>query len=283
MASASKPLAVQRTARNSRASRCVAITGGKGGVGKSNLAVNLSLELGLLGNQVALLDADFGLANADLLCGVTPRYHLGHVIEGLKTLEEIIVPLSPEVELIPGGSGIEELANFSLTNRPQILEQMREMEEDLDYMVIDTAAGISDAVSGVLAAASEVIIVVTPEPTAIIDAYATIKVMLRRRPGAAISVVVNNAVGVGDAENVFQSISTASREFLDHKVGFLGVIPSDPNLAEAVRSQQPVTQFAPETPASRAIRLIAKDLNRKARNEATPATVYSFWEQFGGN
>ncbi|MCC6330152.1 MAG: P-loop NTPase [Acidobacteria bacterium] len=283
MASARKPLAVQRTARNSRASRCIAVTGGKGGVGKSNFAVNLSLELGQLGNQVALLDADFGLANADLLCGVTPKYHLGHVVEGLKTLEEVTVPLSPEVELIPGGSGIEELANFSLSNRPQILEQMREMEEDLDYMVIDTAAGISDAVSGVLAAASEVVIVVTPEPTAIIDAYATIKVMLRRRPGADISVVVNNAVGVGDAENVFQSISTATREFLDHAVGFLGVIPADPNVTEAVRSQVPVTQHTPETPASRAIRLIAKDLHRKARNEATTETLNSFWERFGGN
>jgi flagellar biosynthesis protein FlhG len=283
MVSAKRPVAVQRSAKNSRDSRCIAITGGKGGVGKSNLAVNLSLELGLLGNQVALLDADFGLANADLLCGVSPSYHLGHVIEGLKTLDDITISLSDEVELIPGGSGIEELANFSLASRSDVLAQMQAMEEDLDYMVIDTAAGISDNVSGVLAAASEIVIVVTPEPTSIIDAYATIKVILRHQPTASISIVVNNVIGVGDAGQVFQSISSAAREFLDHKVEFLGMIPTDPQVPEAIRSQVPVTQFAVGSPASRAIRLIAKNLHKKFHNEASASNVRSFWTQFAGN
>lgn len=283
MVSAKRPISVQRSARNSRESRCVAITGGKGGVGKSNLAVNLSLELGLVGNQVALLDADFGLANADLLCGVSPSYHLGHVIQGLKSLDDIAIPLSDEVELIPGGSGIEELANFSLGSRPHILSQMQAMEEDLDYMVIDTAAGIAENVSGILAAASEIIIVVTPEPTSIIDAYATIKVILRHKKDSSIALVVNNAVGIGDAEQVFQSISTATREFLDHKIEFLGMVPADSQVTEAVRAQVPVTQFAPGCPASRAIRLIAKNLHKKLHQNPQAAGVLSFWEQFAGS
>lgn len=271
-----KPLIVHRSAKNSRHSRCLAITGGKGGVGKSNIAVNLSLELGLLGNQVALLDADFGLANADLLCGVSPKYHLGHVIEGLKHFDDVVIPLSEEVELIPGGSGIEELANFSLASRPEVLRQMQTMEENLDFMVIDTAAGISDNVSGILTAATEVIIVVTPEPTSIIDAYATIKIILRHRPATDISIIVNCAVGIGDAEHVFQSIKTAAGEFLNHDVHFLGVVPSDPNVPEAVRNQIPVTRFATGSPASRAIRLIAKQIHKRNQND-TISNAQSFW------
>lgn len=273
---AAKPLIVHRSAKNSRHSRCLAITGGKGGVGKSNLAVNLSLELGLLGNQVALLDADFGLANADLLCGVSPKYHLGHVIEGLKNLEDITIPLSEEVELIPGGSGIEELANFSLASRPEVLVQMQTMEENLDYMVIDTAAGISETVSGILTAATEVIIVVTPEPTSIIDAYATVKIILRHRPETQISIIVNCVVGLGDAEQVFQSIKTAAREFLNHDLEFLGMVPADPQVPEAVRNQIPVTRFAASSPASRAIRLIAKQIHKRGQDDP-PASAESFW------
>lgn len=282
IASARKPVIVHRSARNSRHSRCIAITGGKGGVGKSNLAVNISLELGLLGNQVALLDADFGLANADLLCGVSPTYHLGHVIEGLKSLDDISIPLSEQVELIPGGSGIEELANFTLAAKPHVLSQMQSMEDNLDFMVVDTAAGISEGVSGILVAATEIVIVATPEPTSIIDAYATVKVVLRHRPSARISVIVNNVVGLGDAEQVFQSISTAAREFLDYKLDFLGMVPADPQMAEAVRNQVPLTRFAASSPASRAIRLIARNIHKKG-HDLSRVNAQSFWLQLADN
>jgi flagellar biosynthesis protein FlhG len=260
--------------------RCIAITGGKGGVGKSNLAVNLSLELGLLGNTVGLLDADFGLANADLLCGVLPKFHLGHVIAGLQPLNAITIPLSANVDLIPGGSGIEDLANFSFTSRPHILAQIREMEDSLSFMLIDSAAGIADNVSGVVSAASEVIIVVTPEPTSIVDAYATIKVILRHSPAKPISIVVNNVRGVGDAEHVFQSIDAAVRSFLDHHVEFLGMIPHDSQVQDAIREQVPVVRNAPDCPASRAIRLIAKQLHKSERKSAE---VSSFWEALTKN
>jgi flagellar biosynthesis protein FlhG len=270
------------TLRSNRARRCIAITGGKGGVGKSNLALNLSLELGQLGNKVGLIDADFGLANIDLLCGVLPKFHLGHVIAGIKPLDEIAISLSENVDLIPGGSGIEELCNFSLTSKPHVFEQVREMENSLGFMLIDSAAGIGESVSGVIAASSEVIIVVTPEPTSIVDAYATIKVLLRHSPGKAISVVVNNVKGVGDAEHVFQSIDAAVRSFLDHHVEFLGMIPHDAQVQDAIREQTPVVRAAPDAPASRAIRLIAKQLHREDRS-STSVEVSSFWEALSKN
>jgi flagellar biosynthesis protein FlhG len=274
---------ISNSAPGTKPRRCLAVTGGKGGVGKSNLSVNLALELGSLGNRVGLIDADFGLANIDLLCGVVPEYHLGHVIAGLKELEEVTIGLSKNVALIPGGSGIEELANSSITSRPHIFAQMRQMEENLDYMLIDTAAGIADNVSGVLASASEIIIVVTPEPTSIVDAYATIKVILRHSPTRPIAIVVNNIVGIGDAEKVFQSISSAVFGFLNRHVDFLGMIPYDPQVKEAIREQTPVVRYAPQSPASRAIRLIAKQLNRQDRTDHRPSEIQSFWEMLAKN
>ncbi len=267
-----------RTSQSPRNSRSLAITGGKGGVGKSNLSVNLSLELGSLGNKVGLLDADFGLANADLLCGVAPKYHFGHVVDGFKQLDEITIALSENVELIPGGSGVEELANFSLATRPHIFSQVRIMEDRLDYMVIDTAAGIGENVSGVLSSASEIIVVVTPDPTSIVDAYATIKVMLRYCPAKPMSIVVNNIVGVGDAEQVFQSISAAVKGFLDHDIDFLGMIPQDSQVQDAIRKQIPIVHYAPNSPASRAIRLIAKQLHNKSRAHPATTGIQSFWQ-----
>jgi flagellar biosynthesis protein FlhG len=264
--------------RMPRLGRSVAITGGKGGVGKSNLSVNLALELGELGDKVGLLDADFGLANADLLCGVLPKFHLGHVVAGLKTIDEVQIQLSPNVTLIPGGSGVEELANFSLHSKPEAFTQVRELEKGLDLMLIDTAAGIAENVSSVLTSASEVVIVVTPEPTSIVDAYATIKVVLRHAPSKPISVVINGIVGIGDAEQVFHSISAAARGFLNYEVGFLGMIPQDHQVQEAIREQVPVVRFAPECSASRAIRLIAKELHKGQKAQNNSAQMTSFWE-----
>jgi flagellar biosynthesis protein FlhG len=277
---------VHSTERKDRTTqmRCLAVTGGKGGVGKSNLSVNLALELGLLGKQVGLLDADFGLANADLLCGVTPQFHLGHVVAGAKTLEEISINLAENVTLIPGGSGIEELANFSFTSRPQIYSQLMEIEEKFDFMLIDTAAGIAENVIGILVSASEVVVVVTPDPTSIVDAYATIKVILRHSPTKPISVVVNNVVGIGDAEHVFQQISSAAKTFLKHKVDFLGMVPHDPLVSEAIREMTPVVQYKPESPASRAIRLIAKQIQKSSQNPSgEPGKLQSFWNLLAKN
>lgn len=258
--------------------RYVAVTGGKGGVGKSNLSVNLAIELGILNQKVGLLDADFGLANADLLCGITPNFHLGHVIRGIKDLDEIKLDIAENVQLIPSGSGFEDLANLSLVTHTYLFAKLRAMEEDLDFMLIDTAAGIAENVAGVVISAEEVIVVVTPEPTSIVDAYATIKLILRHAPSKSISIVVNSVVGVGDAEKVFQQIQTAVRGFLNHEVEFLGMIPYDAKVSEAVREQTPLVRYAPGSPASRAIRLIAKQIQAREKESHSAMQAQSFWE-----
>ncbi len=263
-----------------RRMRSIAISGGKGGVGKSNLSVNLALALGSIGNKVSLLDADFGLANADLLCGVTPKHHLGHVIAGWKELDDIAVQISNGVQLIPSGSGIEELANISVSAHTNLLHKLEAMERSSNFMLIDTAAGISENVTGILISADEIIIVATPDPTSIVDAYATIKIILRHSPEKPIFVVVNNVVGVGDAEQVFEQVSYVSKRFLKREVNFLGMIPNDDLLVEAVREQIPVLEYAPEAPSSRAIKLIAKQIHsRNPADLATTGEAQSFWNR----
>jgi len=263
----------------SRPTRTIAITGGKGGVGKSNIAVNLALELASAGWRVSLLDADLALANADVLLGVNPQYHLGHVLKGERTLAEVVIETTNGVRLIPGGSGIEELASLTPSQQKRLIAELSAMEADSDFMIIDTAAGIGPNVTSVVRAASEVIIVTTPDPTAVVDAYATIKVLHRHSPTKPVWIVVNCVVGIGDAEHIFGQIHAASKRFLQHPLQHVGTIPRDAELAEAVRRQVPVVEFAPQCPASRSIRLLAKQLDRVHRTTIGPAVVsQSFWQ-----
>lgn len=266
-----------------RKTRSIAITAGKGGVGKSNFAVNLALELGKLGKRVLLLDADYGLANADLLCGLSPKFHLGHVVSGIKQLEDIVLELAENVHLVPGGSGIEELVNFSLAGRADIGRKLRAIENDHDFMLIDTAAGIGGNVTDVLASAGEVVVLATPEPTSIVDAYATIKVILKYSPEKSISVLVNNVITLTEANKVFMQLDSAVSNFLGRRLDFLGMVPMDGRVCEAVREQIPVVQYAPQSPASRATRLIAKQFCQQDLSQNNLTQSASFWGALTAN
>lgn len=256
----------------------IAVTGGKGGVGKTNIAVNLALVLARIGRRVSLLDADLALANADILLGVNPQYHLGHVLSGERTLSDVIVETNG-LRLIPGGSGIEELANLSQAQQRRLIAELSAMEADSDFMIIDTAAGIGPNVTSVVHAASEVIIVTTPDPTAVVDAYATIKMLHRHSPTKPVWIVVNCVVGIGDAEQIFGQIQAASKRFLQHPLQLVGAIPRDVELAEAVRRQIPVVDYAPQSSSSRSLRLLARQLDQAHRSSIDPALVaQSFWE-----
>ncbi len=254
----------------------IAVASGKGGVGKSNVAVNVALELAALGHRVTLLDADMALANADVLLGLTPQYHLGHVLTGQRTLQEVQIQVTNGLRLIPGGSGIAELASPSLDQQARLFKELRALETDSDFMIIDTAAGIAGNVIGILKAVSEVIIVTTPDPTALVDAYATIKLMHQSATDTPIHIVVNDVVDLGDADRIFKQLRTTTSRFLNRDISYLGTIPHDSELIEAVREQRPVVQYAPNTPASRALRLIAShlEINRTGRDKSKKA---SFW------
>jgi flagellar biosynthesis protein FlhG len=265
--------------------RAIAITSGKGGVGKSNVAVNVALELASLGRRVTLLDADLGLANADVLLGLNPQAHLGHVLAGKCTLPEIIIEVGDGgadgrgMRLIPGGSGVAELAGLTHEQGARLVAELRALEAESDFMIVDTAAGIAGNVTGVLRAAAEVVVVTTPDPTAVVDAYATIKVLSQQSPGKTLWVVVNDVVALGDAERVFNQLRVTASRFLNQEVKFLGAIPNDPELVEAVREQRAVVEHAPECPASRSLRLIARYLNSDSGAQHAPArTATSFWQ-----
>lgn len=274
-----KPEAV-RAAR----ARTVAVTGGKGGVGKSNFAVNVALELAGLGRRVSLLDADLALANADVLLGLNPRFHLGHVLAGQRTLDEVVISTLRGLRLLPGGSGVEELAALSKEQHARFVSELRAMECESEFMLIDTAAGVGGNVTGVMRAADEVVLVTTPDPTAVVDAYATLKVLHRQSPSKPVWVVVNDVVGLGDAEQTFNQIAAAAARFLKHPIELLGMIPRDAELAEAVREQTPVVERAPDAPSSRAIRLIAKRLSAETHSQLPSGAPHdSFWLALAGD
>jgi len=245
----------------------IAIASGKGGVGKTTIAVNLALELGLLGNQVRLLDADFCLGNTDILCGVRPRFDVGHVIAGSKALDEIKLTLSDTVSLYPSVSGMEKQTDLSLVSYSYLVEQLQHEQKDADFILVDTATGVAKNVIELLTSANEVIIVATHELTSIVDAYTTIKIVLTHSPNKRISIIVNDVDSDDNAEDVFQHIDTVTNCFLGHRVNFLGAIPHDPRVPEAIRMQTPIVNYAPDAPASNAIRLIAKQLHAVAHPE----------------
>jgi flagellar biosynthesis protein FlhG len=263
--------------------RTIAITSGKGGVGKSNIAVNVALELAVRGHRVSLFDADCALANTDVLLGLNPHYHLGHVLAGQRTLEQVVIEAAHGLRLIPGGSGTEELANLSYEQHARLVSDLQALEQDSDFMIIDTAAGIAANVTGVLRAAMEVVIITTPDPTAVVDAYATIKVLHQHAPSKPIKVVVNDVVGISDADRVFAQLRAVTTRFLNHQIEHLGMIPRDPELADAVREQTPVIEYAPDAPSSRALRLIARRLEKPQQGTfAAEKLAGSFWCSLAG-
>ncbi len=254
----------------SQGPKIVAVTSGKGGVGKTNVVANLSVCLSELGKKVVVLDADFGLANLDVLLGLTPRYHLGHVLFGNKSLTEIMVQGPQGIRIIPASSGLQRMAELTLAQRNHLVESFANLEADTDYFIIDTAAGISRNVVHFLMSAQEVIVVSAPEPTAIVDAYAVIKIILAEDSGKNVQVLINSVDRAEDAQEVFCQINSVVKRFLNREVEYLGHIERDSHVSQAVRSQTLVTHRFPNAMASRSFRNLAR---RMARQEiaARPA------------
>jgi flagellar biosynthesis protein FlhG len=243
-----------------RRTKIVAVTSGKGGVGKTNVVANLAVSLSDLGKKVVVLDADFGLANLDVLLGLTPRFHLGHVLFGNKSLSEIMVQGPKGIRIIPASSGLQRLSELTSEQRNQLVDSFASLDSDTDYFIIDTAAGISSNVIHFLLSAQEVIVVGAPEPTAIVDAYAVIKILLSEDAGKSIHVLINSVQDEGEAREVFRQINSVVQKFLNREVTYLGHVERDAQLVQAVRSQVLVTHRFPGAPSSRNFRQIARQL-----------------------
>jgi flagellar biosynthesis protein FlhG len=257
--------------------KILAVTSGKGGVGKTNVVANLSVSLSEFGKKIVVLDADFGLANLDVLLGLTPRYHLGHVLYGNKTLNEILVEGPQGIRIIPASSGLQRMSELTLAQRNQIVESFTTLDADTDYFIIDTAAGISRNVIHFLLAAQEVIVVSAPEPTAIVDAYAVIKILISEDPQKLIHVLINSAEHADDAHEVFCQINSVVKRFLNREVAYLGHIERDPHVLQAVRSQTLVTHRFPDAPASRCFRNLACRIAQQ--ENFVPSCNSLFWEK----
>jgi flagellar biosynthesis protein FlhG len=257
--------------------KIIAVTSGKGGVGKTNVVANLSVCLSELGKKVVVLDADFGLANLDVLLGLTPRYHLGHVLFGNKTLTEIMVQGPQGIRIIPASSGLQRMSELTLAQRNHLIESFTHLDSDTDYFIIDTAAGISRNVIHFLMSAQEVIVVSAPEPTAIVDAYAVIKIILAEDRKKSIQVLINSVERSEDAQEVFCQINSVVKRFLNREVDYLGHIERDSHVPQAVRSQMPVTHRFPNSSASRSFRNLARRVAQQG-SSAQPANGL-VWEK----
>ena len=235
----------------------LAVASGKGGVGKTSVTVNLSVALARRGYRVAILDADFGLGNVDVLLGLAPTAHIGHLLEGTATLDDICIDGPAGVRIVPASSGLRTLTSLSGEQRKSIAAAMAALTAGLDFVIIDTASGISDNVIETLLLAERIILVTSLEPSAIVDAYATAKVMTAAAPDREIGIVVNNVRDGRDANLAFRQLDVAAGRFLGRGLRYYGFIMDDPSILEAALMQQPIVDAFPDAPASRGFRILA--------------------------
>jgi flagellar biosynthesis protein FlhG len=245
--------------------RIIAVTSGKGGVGKSNLVINMSIALASSGKRVLIVDADLGLANIDLLLGITTRYTLEHVATGEARLEDIQVTGPGGIKIIPGGSGAQCLLRATEEERKVLLESLEAFEDQVDFIIIDTGAGLSPNVLAFLTFVREIIVVTTPEPTSVADAYATVKTIAYENPGASIMLVVNMAKDLKNARTIADNISIVAKRFLAVDTSFLGFVPRDPMVVKAVAMQQPFLLSYPSSNASKAVIRLTEKLAGESR------------------
>ncbi|HWR20990.1 MAG TPA: MinD/ParA family protein [Verrucomicrobiae bacterium] len=259
-----------------RGLRTIAITSGKGGVGKTSLAVNLGLLLAGEGHRVALLDGDMGLANVDVLLGLAPKFTLRHVVEGQKELQDIMLEGPNGLYVIPASRGVEAMANLAPAEQARLLGRLGQLEGLIDILLLDTAAGISPNVLSLILAADEAIVVTVPEPTAITDAYAVIKVLSRHRADPRAGILMNMVEGASQAEELFEQLQRVIRHFLKVEVGFVGHVLRDDCVGRAVCEQKPFSVCFPYAKASRSLVDLAKTLTTSSCRAPQPEP---FWDR----
>ncbi|MCE5328325.1 MAG: MinD/ParA family protein [Planctomycetaceae bacterium] len=243
-----------------RRTHTIAVASGKGGVGKSCVAANLAILISAAGHRVALVDADLALANLDIMLDVDAASDLSRVIEGAGHVSDIVMNLPCGLQFVPGASGLPRLADLSAFDRARLLEELSALEADNDVVVIDCGAGIGPEVLSFAAAADTAVIVTTPEPTAVTDAYALIKVLTRANASCAMTVVTNQARNAAEGRATCSRIANVAKQFLDVQVAQGGYVISDPKMSLAVRQRQPLVLAYPQCPASRCLADIARML-----------------------
>ena len=241
--------------------RVIAVTGGKGGVGKTNVSVNLAVALAELERRVMLLDADLGLANVDVVLGLHPSSDLSHVVRGERELQEIVMQGPGGIQVIPGASGVRQMAGLSEAEHAGLIQAFSDLGSDLDALVVDTAAGISDAVISFARAAHEVLVVVCDEPASLTDAYAIIKLLNRDHGQSRFRILANMVQTTQEGHELYNKLCRVTDRYLDVMLGFMGSIPHDEALRKAVRGQRAVVQAYPRSRVAQAFRSLARKID----------------------
>jgi len=250
-----------RKMRQTKPVRVVAITSGKGGVGKTNLSVNIGVAMAKAGRRVAILDADMGLANVDILLGMFPEFNLSHVLNGEKTLREIMMTGPSGLKVIPASSGIQRMSELSAAEQAGVIRAFSEIDNDLDILIVDTAAGISASVVNFARACQEIIVVVCDEPTSLADAYAYIKLLNRDYGLNRFHIITNMVQSAEHGQALFNKLSKVTDRYLDVSLQFVGAVPHDEYLKKSVQKQTPVVEAFPQSKAALAIKNLARKID----------------------
>lgn len=254
--------------------RIIAVSSGKGGVGKTNVTVNLAIALAKMDKKVIVIDADLGLANIDVVLGIIPKYNLLHVLKDEIEISNIIMEGPNNISLLSGGSGIIDFVNLSEKQLEKLIDSFQFLNKTHDYILIDTGAGISKSVLSFINAAGEVIVVVTPDPTSITDSYALLKNIADYEKD--VSILVNMTTSNDEAHSVFRKISLASRKFLNMELNDIGFVYDDNHVTKSVRMQRPFMTEYPTCLASKGIELLAYNLDNDENKETKVSKFSSF-------
>ncbi len=255
------------------------ITSGKGGVGKTAVVANLAYALACNGKRVLILDADLGLANIDVVFGLTPEYNLNHFFSGEKELHDIIIDGPLSLKILPAGSGLQNFTRLDSHHKIRLLNALDSMHDHFDFVLIDTEAGISENVTYFNTAAQEIIVVTTPEPTAITDAYALMKLLSTQYHEKKFNLVVNQIRTEEDALDVYRKLTMVSNRYLDISIDYLGSIPEDRQMVESIRKQKIIGELNPESNISKAFKQLATRICTEPPQSTPKGNIQFFWNK----
>ena len=267
---------------NMPTTRVLSITSGKGGVGKTAVVSNVAISLAKQGKNVLIIDADLGLANVDVVLGLSPAYNLNHFFNGERTLEEVMVEGPHGVKILPAGSGVQQYTRLDGQLKMRLIDSLDALEEHFDVVLIDTEAGISDNVTYFNVAAQDILVVTTPEPTAITDAYALMKLLSTQYHQKRFLLAVNSVRSADEGLDVFEKLTMVSGRYLDIFLDYLGCIPYDKKMHESVRQQQVMVDLFPDHKVAKSFNTLAETLIDAPINNQAQGTLQFFWKQFLG-
>lgn len=267
---------------NMPTTRVLSITSGKGGVGKTAVVSNVAISLAKQGKKVLIIDADLGLANVDVVLGLSPSYNLNHFFNGERTLEEVMVEGPHGVKILPAGSGVQQYTRLDGQLKMRLIDSLDALEEHFDVVLIDTEAGISDNVTYFNVAAQDILVVTTPEPTAITDAYALMKLLSTQYHQKRFLLAVNSVRSADEGLDVFEKLTMVSGRYLDIFLDYLGCIPYDKKMHESVRQQQVMVDLFPDNKVAKSFNSLAETLVDAPVNTQAQGTLQFFWKQFLG-